>query len=100
MQLCGRGGAGWAMAEVGSSVTLIFYKLRPDWWSEAGLNLIAAMAQMSSFTHVEVALGQKQDRGYHEKCVQSVQRFVGAEVTSRTGKNPLRHSPPLTLRLH
>ena len=45
------------MDDVGS-VTLIFYKLGEKWWSsEPFLNIIAAAAQMSSFTHVELAIG-------------------------------------------
>jgi hypothetical protein len=38
-------------------VTLIFYKLGERWWKEPFLNIAAAAAQMSSFTHVEVAIG-------------------------------------------
>ena len=41
-----------------SSVTLIFYHLDAQWWTEPTLNLIAAAAQMSPLTHVEVALGE------------------------------------------
>ena len=39
------------------SVTLVFYKLSDAWWKEPTLNLIAAAAQMSRFTHVELAIG-------------------------------------------
>ena len=44
------------MSDVGSSVTLIFYKIGSDWWKEPALNLIAAAAQMSSYCHVEIGI--------------------------------------------
>ena len=53
------------MTEVGSSVTLIFYKIGNDWYKggEPLLNLIAAAAQGSVFTHVEVAIGEAPGEG-------------------------------------
>ena len=45
-------------ASVGSSVTLIFYKVGERWWKEPTLNLIAALAQQSPFTHAEIAIGE------------------------------------------
>lgn len=47
------------MSNEGSSATLIFYKVDREWWKEPALNLIAAAAQLSSFTHVELALGEE-----------------------------------------
>jgi hypothetical protein len=46
------------MSDTGSSVTLILYKLDPEWMSgtEPILNLLAAAAQRSRFTHVELAI--------------------------------------------
>ena len=41
----------------GSSVTLIYYRIGEKWWREPFLNVVAAAAQMSSLTHVEIALG-------------------------------------------
>ena len=41
----------------GSSVTLIYYRIGEKWWKEPFLNVVAAAAQMSSLTHVEIALG-------------------------------------------
>ena len=38
-------------------VTLIFYKLGAQWWKEPFLNILAASAQFSSWTHVEMAIG-------------------------------------------
>ena len=49
------------LCEQGSSVTLIFYALDKRWWStgsEPFLNLVAAAAQFSKFTHVELAIGE------------------------------------------
>ena len=49
------------MSDDGSSVTLIFYALDKRWWStgsEPFLNLVAAAAQFSKFTHVELAIGE------------------------------------------
>lgn len=46
------------MSDQGTSVTLIFYKVGQDWWREPALNLIAAAAQFSSYTHVELAIGE------------------------------------------
>lgn len=40
------------------SVTLIFYRVGKDFWKEPILNLVAAAFQMSSFTHVEIAIGE------------------------------------------
>ena len=45
------------MSEEAGQVTLIFYKLGDRWWKEPFLNIVAAAAQMSSFTHVELAIG-------------------------------------------
>ena len=45
------------MEQDGSSVTLIFYRVGERWWKEPLLNIIAAAAQMSSLTHVEIAIG-------------------------------------------
>ena len=44
------------MSAEGGSVTLIFYKIDNP-WKEPFLNLVAAAAQLSAFTHVELAIG-------------------------------------------
>lgn len=46
------------MGDGASSVTLIFYKVGSEWWKEPALNLLAAVAQLSSYTHVELAIGE------------------------------------------
>jgi len=79
------------MTDRGSSVTLILYSLDPDWYkgTEPFLNLLAAAAQRSSFTHVELAIGE--GAGQHGEMVNVLRIFndaTGAELTQRTGKNP------------
>lgn len=70
-------------------VTLIFYQLGSKWWSEPSLNILAAVAQMSRFTHVELAIGS--DSGKNGEMVNVSRVFnddVGCELTARTGRNP------------
>lgn len=47
------------MEHDGSSVTLIFYRVGERWWKEPLLNIVAAAAQFSSLTHVEIAIGEE-----------------------------------------
>ena len=63
------------MSNRGSSVTLILYSIDPDWYkgSEPFLNLVAAAAQRSSFTHVELAIGE--DAGQHGEMVNVLRVF-------------------------
>lgn len=78
----------------GSSVTLIFYKVGDDWYrgGEPILNLIAAAAQGSSFTHVEIAIGEDEGRGGRMKNVLRVFNdnvgvvsiFIGIPTRTRT----------------
>ena len=35
------------------------YRLSDRWWNEPLLNIVAAAAQMSSLTHVEIAIGEE-----------------------------------------
>lgn len=48
------------MVDEGGSVTLVFYKVGTgiDLLKEPFLNLVAAAAQRSSFSHVEIAIGK------------------------------------------
>ena len=46
------------MADGSGSVTLIFYRVGKEWWKEPALNLLAAAAQRSAYTHVELAIGE------------------------------------------
>jgi len=47
------------MSDEGGSVTLVFYRIGTgtDILKEPFLNIVAAAFQMSSFTHVEIAIG-------------------------------------------
>jgi len=77
------------MSEEAGQVTLIFYKLGERWWKEPFLNIVAAAAQMSSFTHVELAIGS--DAGASGEMASVARVFnddVGVELTARTGRNP------------
>ena len=73
----------------GSSVTLVFYHLNDKWWTEPTLNLIAAAAQSSTITHVEIAIGEAPAGGGQMSNVLRIFNDpAGVELTSRTGKNP------------
>jgi hypothetical protein len=77
------------MSDDSGQVTLIFYKLGTQWWKEPFLNIVAAAAQMSSFTHVEIAIGS--EAGSKGEMVNVCRVFndnVGVELTARTGRNP------------
>ena len=73
----------------GTSVTLVFYQIGERWWKEPALNLLAAAAQFSSFTHVEIAIGECAG---HQGMMSNVARIFnderGVELTQRTGRNP------------
>jgi len=77
------------MAEDSGCVTLIFYKVGDKWWREPMLNIIAAVAQMSSFTHVELAIGEEHSTdGAMRNVCRVFNDAVGCELTGRTGRNP------------
>ena len=80
------------MSDAGSSVTLILYSLDSDWWKtgrEPLLNIVAAAAQRSTFTQVELAIGE--DAGLRGEMINVLRIFndnTGVELAQRTGKNP------------
>lgn len=77
------------MSEESGQVTLIFYKLNNQWWKEPFLNIVAAAAQFSSFTHVELAIGT--DAGVDGAMTNVCRIFndqIGVELAARTGRNP------------
>lgn len=77
------------MSDQGTSVTLIFYKVGTEWWKEPALNLIAAVAQLSSYTHVELAIGEAPGSGGQMANVARIfNDACGVELTERTGRNP------------
>lgn len=77
------------MEQDGSSVTLIFYRVGERWWKEPLLNIVAAAAQFSSLTHVEIAIGE--DAGSNGTMSNVCRVFndrIGVELVERTGRNP------------
>lgn len=101
------------MSGEGGSVTLVFYRIGTgyDIFKEPFLNLVAATCQLSSFTHVEIAIGNEagnmgqmsnvcrifNDDVRTPRRVPAHSRLtrrwlfasqVGVELTSRTGRNP------------
>ena len=71
------------------SCTLVFYKLSSDWTKEPFLNVLAAVAQNSTFTHCEIAIGS--NAGTHGEMTNVARIFndsTGVELVSRTGRNP------------
>ena len=73
----------------GTSVTLVLYQVGDKWWEEPALNLVAALAQWSSYTHVEIAIGEDPGaRGMMSNVARVFNDAVGVELTERTGKNP------------
>lgn len=71
------------------SVTLIFYKLGEKWYKEPFLNIVAAAAQMSTFTHVEVAIGTDPGRnGEMTNVARIFNEKGGMELCARTGRSP------------
>ena len=83
------------MADQGTSVTLIFYRVGNDWYKEPFLNLVAAAAQMSSYTHVELAIGEVAGQGGMMANVARIYNdAIGVEICERTGRNPQVSSLP------
>ena len=78
------------MSDEGSCVTLIFYRINPQWWKEPALNLASAVAQMSNLTHCEISIGESAcGDGQTMKHVARVfNDSVGVELVERTGRNP------------
>jgi hypothetical protein len=73
----------------GSSVTLIFYRLGPKWYNEPWLNVLAAFMQRSSFTHVEIAIGEKEGtNGTIANVCRVFNDNTGVELIERTGLRP------------
>ena len=73
-------------------MTLIFYSIGREFWQEPFLNLVAAAAQMSSLTHVELAIGDEAGSlGQMSNVCRIFNDSTGVELTSRTGRNPQYH---------
>lgn len=101
-------------SDEGTSVTLIFYRVGERWWKEPFLNILAAAAQMSQLTHVEIAIGGARSRiwnalartdsrtrprrlraaeeaganGTMKNVCRVFNDKIGVELVERTGRNP------------
>ena len=72
-----------------SSVTLIFYRVGKQWWKEPALNLLAAAAQRSAYTHVELAIGDDAlDDGSMTNVVRIFNDPVGAVSYALSNTRP------------
>ena len=72
----------------GTSVTLVFYRVGSQWWKEPALNLIAAAAQRSAYTHVEIAIGEDPGHGGQMANVARVFNGAPAAAAARAGTAP------------
>ena len=68
-------------------VTLIFYKVDSKLWKEPFLNILAAVAQGSRFTHCELSIGSDTDHGMKD-VLRVFNDSVGCELCARTGRSP------------
>lgn len=80
------------MSDAGSSVTLIFYRMSDRWWTEPVLNLLAAACQMSTLTHVEIALGEA--AGSNNTMTNVCRIFNDRMGAVRNARSAIRALPP------
>jgi hypothetical protein len=74
------------------SVVLIFRKIESRWRDEHPLNLLAAFATRSQYSHVEVSIGD--EAGQHGEIRNVLRIFnddIGVEIAQRTGRSPAFH---------
>ena len=64
------------MSDEGSCVTLIFYRINPQWWKEPALNIASAVCQMSNLTHCELSIGEART---HANSNTPTQAFAGMD---------------------
>jgi len=74
------------------SVVLIFRKIESRWRDEHPLNLLAAFATRSQYSHVEISIGDEAgERGEIRNVVRIFNDEIGVEVAQRTGRSPAFH---------
>jgi len=74
------------------SVVLIFRKIESRWREEHPLNLLAAFATRSQYSHVEISIGDEAgERGEIRNVVRIFNDDIGVEVAQRTGRSPAFH---------
>ena len=59
-------------------MTLIFYRINPQWWKEPALNIASAVCQMSNLTHCELSIGEARTQGNLNTTTQA---FAGLDIT-------------------
>jgi len=80
----------WETMDESGSVTLIFYAVDTTrLFSEPFLNILAAVGQLSRYTHVEIAIGSAAgSSGSMTNVARVFNDATGVELTDRTGMNP------------
>ena len=74
------------------SVVLIFRKIEQRWRDEHPLNLLAAFATRSQYSHVEIAIGDEAgEQGEIRNVLRIFNDDIGVEVAQRTGRSPAFH---------
>ena len=68
-------------------VTLIFYRVDSKLWREPFLNIVAALAQGSRFTHCELSIGSDKEHGMKD-VLRVFNDEKGCELCARTGRSP------------
>jgi hypothetical protein len=77
------------MADQSGQVTIILRSIEKRWRDEYLLNLMAAAATKSNFSHVELAIGDEAGQSQQMSNVLRIYNdAVGAELCQRTGKSP------------
>lgn len=77
------------MADDAGQVTLIFRSIESRWRDEYLLNLLAAFATSSTFSHVEMAIGDAEGAQHQMSNVLRIYNDrVGVELCQRTGRSP------------
>jgi hypothetical protein len=77
------------MSDESGQVTLILRAIEPRWRNEYLLNLLAAFATKSNFSHIEVAIGDTEGNEHQMTNVLRIYNDkVGVELCQRTGKSP------------
>lgn len=69
------------------SCCLIFYKVDAKLWKEPFLNILAALAQGSKFTHCEISIGCDSQHGMKD-VLRVFNDERGVELCARTGRSP------------
>lgn len=71
-------------------MTLIFYRINPQWWKEPALNIASAVCQMSNLTHCELSIGEarKQTQTPHTQAFTGLDSSPSASHTGDLKQRP------------